>query len=195
MLVQFAQRLTLALALVVLAATSSSAAIILTPTSTIDTDQGLEFLHVPQYTTTSNYATAAGGISLLGYNWNLATADQFVELISNATGVPLATWNGSNHGDTNFSTAQAASMMAALGYGTPSNTDWLWLDGGVYGPSRVLAHTGFDDFHLNQFPNVQVQQRALYVRATAAVPEPSTLAIWSVLGGIGYVVRRRRKKA
>lgn len=29
----------------------------------------------------------------------------------------------------------------------------------------------------------------------AAVPEPASLAMWSMMGGIGFVVRRKRKKA
>lgn len=170
----------------------ANATVIVNATTTTDTDQGLEFLHIPQYTATSDYATALAGISFGGFNWQLATVSQFLTLMSNATGVSLPAWDGTNHGDTNFNSAQADAMMAALGYGLNSITDgpWVWLNGGNLGPAEVVAHTNCcDDFHLNQTVATDINT-ALYVRSSAVVPVPATIAILGLgLAGIGYTRR------
>ncbi|TVO76988.1 PEP-CTERM sorting domain-containing protein [Sedimenticola selenatireducens] len=174
---------------------NANAAIIVGATTTTDTAQGLEFLHIPEYTTTSDYATALAGISHASSNWALATVEQFLTLLSNATGVPLAAWNGSNHGDTDFSSSQADAMMASLGYGLSSITDgpWVWLNGGAFGPSEFAAHTDCcDDFHLNQTVASDINT-GFYVRSAAiSVPEPGTLAILFA-GLLGFRLAQHRK--
>lgn len=172
---------------------NANATIIIGPTTTTDTEQGLEFLHIPEYTATSDYATALAGISHAGSNWALATVDQFITLMSNVTGVSLAAWDGTNHGDTDFNSTQADAMMASLGYGLNSITDgpYVWLNGGAFGPSEFAAHTSCcDDFHLYQTAGTDINT-GFYVRRAAAVPEPGTLAILCA-GLLGFRLAKRR---
>jgi len=44
------------------------------------------------------------------------------------------------------------------------------------------------------YPHLQYFPRLVYATANAAVPEPSTLAIWGILGGLGMIAARRRRK-
>ncbi|MCW8881255.1 MAG: PEP-CTERM sorting domain-containing protein [Sedimenticola sp.] len=174
-----------------------NAAIIVGATTTTDTAQGLEFLHIPEYTTTSDYASALGGITHAGFNWTLATADQFITLMSNVTGVALPAWNGSNHSDTDFTSSQADAMMASLGYGLNSITHgpFVWLNGGAFGPSEFAAHTDCcDDFHLNQTVASDINPGFFVRSARASVPEPGTLAILCA-GLLGFRLVQGRKVA
>lgn len=175
-------------------ASSVNATVIVNAGTTTDTDQGLEFLHIPEYTATSNYATALAGVTVNGASWTLATVDQFLGLMSNVTGVALAPWNGSNHNDTNFSRVQADAMMGALGYGLSSITDgpWVWLNGGSFGPAEFAAHTSCcDDFHINKTSASDINT-ALYVRSSVSVAEPSSFALL-VMGVLGLAASRRKR--
>lgn len=69
--------------------------------------------------------------------------------------------------------------------------------------SEFLAILGSGASHLGLRMTPQNDQNVSNVHATLeithgsaeGVPEPASLAMWSVMGGIGFVVRRKRKKA
>ncbi len=179
---------------------SANATVIVNSSTTTDTGQGLEFLHIGQVPTNYSFATALAGISQAGYSWVLATVEQFLDLVSNATGQTLAAWNGFNHQDTGFSAASATKMMAALTGSSADNQEsgWFWVNGGsTYGDAQVYAHnTSFEDFHLYNSAS-ETSGGALFVRdtqAAAAIPSPATLALLGLgLTFLGY--QRRRKTA
>lgn len=154
--------------------------VIVNTETTTDTAQGLEFLHV-NIPSDMTYPSAQAGFQYGGFNWQLATVDQFLTLMENATGTSIPDWDGSNLGDWDFNSTQADAMMAALGYGPSSETPWFWLNGGANGAAEALAHTSCcDDFHLNQTTPGESLQPALFVKGGEIAPVPG-LAQWGMI--------------
>lgn len=151
----------------------AQADVIVNADSTTDTTQGLEFLHVGQ-TSLMTFASAQAGLSYGGFTWEPATVEQFLALMEGATGVSIPTWDGSNLGDVNFDSTQALAMMAALDGGNSSALPGFWVDGEAFGASQVYAHTGNDDFHLEQGAQWRDPAPVLFTRATSAPPAAPT---------------------
>lgn len=191
-------------ALLMACSVAAQAEVIVGSNSSTDTDQNLVFLHVGQ-TSAMDDTTAQAGISFDGYNWVLATAEEFLALVEGAAGISIPAWDGSNLGDFDMTSAEALLMMAALdGDGNTGVLPGFWVDGESFGISQVYAHTGNDDFHLEQGPQWGTSVPALFVRAldeeiidTTPVP---TLTQWGLilltlmLLGLASATLRSREK-
>jgi len=178
----------------------AQAAVVVGEFSTIDDTQGLEFLHI-SYTSPVDLATAEGGVDFDGSHWQLATVDQFLQLIRSATGNAVPAWNGSNLGDYDMTLEEATNMMNALD-GGDSDLVYAWLDGVSFNAVQVAAHTqGNNDFHMSENTPYGSPQTALYVRGGSVAPiaPVPSLTQWSallmILLMLGLVVPRlsRRK--
>ena len=173
----------------------SSATIIINADTTVDTEQGLEFLHVDQVAATLTSAEASAGFMYDGFSWQLATVDQLINLVANAMGTSLPAWNGlsgisSNYNDYDFSAADAQMMLDALG---SQDTGPSWIDGESFGISQFWAHEGFWDIHIQPGDWWGTTGRALFVKA-AEVSEPATLLLMGA-GLLGLGIARKRKVA
>jgi len=171
-----------AIILLMVVSFGAQAAVVVGDFSTNDDTQGLEFLHI-SYAASVDLATAEGGMDYDGSHWQLATVDQFLQLVRSATGSAVPAWNGSNLGDYDMTLQQAIDMMSALD-GGDSDLVYFWLDGVTYTNVQAAAHTqGNNDFHLAQNTPYGSPRPALYVRAgtiAPVAPVPS-LTQWSAL--------------
>lgn len=155
--------------------------------NTVDIDSGLVFLDLNQLSS-GNYASVNNTFSLNGFEWQLATVEQFSILLESVTGTSIPTWAGSS---TNFydSTADLGNLATLIS----GSTAWVdfYLDGGQFGPTRGAIHASYPDGHVNVVSGNSAWN-GLYVKSSAQIPEPSTLAIFA-LGVMGLASRRLKK--
>ena len=95
--------------------------------------------------------------------------------------------------------AEASSGFLVTETSTGSGQGSLlgWDFGDIVGKSSARMLVGFD---INMLSNGQdwIENMSTYLGAgdsAEAVPEPASIAMWSMMGGIGFIVRRKRKKA
>jgi len=155
--------------------------------NTVDVDSGLIFLDLDQLAA-GDYATVNNTFSYNGFNWQLATVDQFALLLESVTGTTIGSYTGST-----ITFIDNSTDLGALATLINGSTAWVdfYLDGGQYGPAQGALHPSWPDGHIYASSGSPAY-RGLYVQTSVDVPEPSTLAILAL--GILSLMSRRFKK-